>query len=222
VQCLDGRGPLAATAGPRSAGAPGAHDAGRGASDGGRRIHRSTSIEPFRRGAEPLSELAAALEPYLPALTLAALALALLALLWSLVLSRRLRRLAGGSSRPGVAGGAAADGATGEQERELRALAREVESIVARTDALDTRGRRAVQRFGLVRFNPFEDTGSNQSFALVLLDDEGDGIALSSLHSRHSTRLYAKPILAGRSDTPLSAEESEALRLARAEPARSA
>ena len=38
---------------------------------------------------------------------------------------------------------------------------------------------------GLVRFNPFEDTGGNQSFALALLDAHGDGFVISSLHARH-------------------------------------
>ena len=53
---------------------------------------------------------------------------------------------------------------------------------------------RAFQRVGLVRFNPFEDTGGNQSFALALLDAEGNGWVLSSLHARTGTRVYAKPI----------------------------
>ena len=64
----------------------------------------------------------------------------------------------------------------------------------ARTGALEAAGLRAFQRVGLVRFNPFEDTGGNQSFALALLDAEGNGWVLSSLHARTGTRVYAKPI----------------------------
>ncbi len=74
--------------------------------------------------------------------------------------------------------------------------------------------RRAVQHVGLVRYNPFEDTGSNQSFALALLDEDANGIVLSSLHSRQQTRVYLKEIVAGRCEAALSAEESEALRRA--------
>jgi len=51
-----------------------------------------------------------------------------------------------------------------------------------------------LQRVGLVRFNPFDDTGGNQSFALALLDDRGNGVVISSLHSRESTRIYGKPV----------------------------
>jgi Protein of unknown function (DUF4446) len=91
----------------------------------------------------------------------------------------------------------------------------DVIDLARRTANLEIEGRRAFQRIGLVRFNPFEDTGGNQSFALALLDAEEDGIIISSLHSRGATRIYAKAIAAGRPEAALSAEESEALDLAR-------
>jgi len=62
-----------------------------------------------------------------------------------------------------------------------------------------------------VRFNPFEDVGGDQSFAIALLDQHGNGLVLSSLHNRAETRVYAKPIQAGRSEYTLSAEEQQAL-----------
>jgi hypothetical protein len=69
----------------------------------------------------------------------------------------------------------------------------------------------AVQRVGLVRFNPFDDTGSDQSFALALLDAGGDGVVISSLHGRAATRFYAKPVKAGRTTHALTTEEQQAL-----------
>ena len=98
-------------------------------------------------------------------------------------------------------------------------LGREVERLGTRTNRLETAAPRAFQRVGLVRFNPFEDTGGNQSFALALTDGRGDGFVISSLHSRTGTRVYAKTVSDGRSDGALSAEEREALRLALAAPA---
>jgi hypothetical protein len=77
----------------------------------------------------------------------------------------------------------------------------------------------AFSRVGLVRFNPFEDTGGSQSFALAVLDGNGDGFVVSSLHARAGTRLYAKSVSRGASDSALSAEEAEALRQAMAKPA---
>jgi hypothetical protein len=66
----------------------------------------------------------------------------------------------------------------------------------------------------MIRFNPFEDTGSDQSFAIALLDDARDGIVLSSLHGRANTRLFAKPVENGVSRHTLSDEESQAIRIA--------
>jgi hypothetical protein len=97
-------------------------------------------------------------------------------------------------------------------------VAHEVDDLSARSAVLEANGRKAVQRVGLVRFNPFEETGGNQSFALALTDANGDGLVISSLHARAGTRLYAKAVVAGRSDAALSAEEAEALRIALAAP----
>lgn len=74
----------------------------------------------------------------------------------------------------------------------------------------------AIQRVGVVRYNPFEDTGSNQSFVLAMLDARGDGFVLSSLHSRQATRMFLKPVSSGKADLAVSDEEAEAIRIAAA------
>ncbi len=76
------------------------------------------------------------------------------------------------------------------------------------------RGPAAISRIGLVRFDAFADAGGAQSFALALVDDDGDGIILSSLHSRPTTRVYVKALRRGIADAPLSGEEEQALRQA--------
>ena len=91
------------------------------------------------------------------------------------------------------------------------AVARELDEVVARQAVLEASQRKSFQRVGLVRYNPFEETGGNQSFALALLDAGGNGWVLSSLHARSGTRVYAKAIKAGRADTGLSDEETAAL-----------
>ena len=95
-------------------------------------------------------------------------------------------------------------------------VARKLDDVAARTNVLETRQPLAFQRTGLVRYNPFEETGGNQSFALALLDADGDGWVLSSLHARTGTRVYAKAIVGGRSDTGLSDEETAAIKQAMA------
>ena len=94
------------------------------------------------------------------------------------------------------------------------AVSAEVDELTVRTAVAEANLRRSFQRIGLVRFNPFEDTGGNQSFALAMLDQSGDGIVFSSLHARAGTRVYGKAVAKGTSESNLSAEESEALRLA--------
>lgn len=74
--------------------------------------------------------------------------------------------------------------------------------------------RGTVRNVGLVRFNPFPDAGGDQSFAIALLDAEGTGLVLSSLHARTDTRVFAKPIQGGRSRHALSEEEQDAIRQA--------
>ena len=92
------------------------------------------------------------------------------------------------------------------------AVSREVDELTVRTAVVESNLRRSLQRIGIVRFNPFEDTGGNQSFALALLDANGDGIVVSSLHSRGGTRVYAKAVVGGRSEAALSDEETQAVR----------
>lgn len=67
-----------------------------------------------------------------------------------------------------------------------------------------------LQRLTLKRFNPFGDTGGDQSFILALLDGNQDGVVITSLHSRENTRFYVKSIKGGVGiDHPLSDEEQK-------------
>jgi hypothetical protein len=101
----------------------------------------------------------------------------------------------------------------------VRKAVQDVDTVAARTAMLERDFQAAFGRVGLVRFNPFEDTGGNQSFALALLDGRGDGFVVSSLHARAGTRVYAKSISRGTSEAALSNEEAEALKQALAKPA---
>src|SRR5437870_3380647 len=56
----------------------------------------------------------------------------------------------------------------------------------------------ALSHFALVRFNPFGDTGGDQSFAIALLDRNHDGIVLTGVHARSTTRIYAKEVQQGK------------------------
>ena len=69
-----------------------------------------------------------------------------------------------------------------------------------------------VQRVSLLRYNPYGDTGGDQSFTLALLDDKGNGFVLSSLHTRSVTRVFAKPVENGKAGKhEFSEEEKKAI-----------
>jgi hypothetical protein len=89
-----------------------------------------------------------------------------------------------------------------------------MEELSSLYETVEARSRGSLQHVGMVRFNPFEDTGSDQSFAIALLDDRRDGIVLSSLHGRGQTRVFAKPVEGGESTHQLSDEEAQAIRVA--------
>lgn len=77
---------------------------------------------------------------------------------------------------------------------------------------IDKLGVGHIQRVELFRYNPYDDTGGDQSFTLAMLDKKGNGIVLTSLHARSGTRVFAKPILLGRgAKHQLSDEEEKAI-----------
>lgn len=72
--------------------------------------------------------------------------------------------------------------------------------------------QRSYQKFSMVRYNPFRETGGDQSFSLALLDLRDNGVVITSIHGREVDRIYAKEIVNGKSKHNLSAEEIEAIK----------
>ncbi len=88
-----------------------------------------------------------------------------------------------------------------------------VDELVKETQKIQSENGYNIQKMGLVRFNPFSETGGNQSFSLALLDGEDSGLVITSLHSREMTRIYAKPVKKQKADGfELSAEEKQAIK----------
>jgi hypothetical protein len=142
------------------------------------------------------------------AAALVAALIALLLALWLIIRTRRLARLS--AFHPQMPADLQR---TVESEMErLDMLIRELADVRQRLSSVERDASAAVQRIGIVRFNPFSDTGGQQSFVLALLDAAASGFLISSLHSRQQTRVYLKQITEGRSETALSEEERQALR----------
>lgn len=128
----------------------------------------------------------------------------------------------------------------GRQQRQLRKLIEPLEQtgvlptaeqlnlfgssmhqLAGRVAVLEGLGKRqaqqiegCLQQVGVLRYNPFGDTGGDQSFALALLDKAGSGVVMSSLHGRAGTRVYAKPVTEGGSTYTLTEEEQTVIKQA--------
>jgi len=124
------------------------------------------------------------------------------------LLRRRLRRVIGDAQGSGL------DEILDRHLRRLDDVGQRVDALNKLHHELERLSQRTIQRVGMVRFNPFADTGGDQSFAIALLDAEGNGLVLSSLHGRADTRVFAKQVQNGRSRHALSDEEQDAIRKA--------
>jgi len=113
---------------------------------------------------------------------LGALALGVLGLLVGVAASRRLARL----------------------RAEVAAL-RADPALVAGVDP------KAVRNVAVVRYDAFADMGGRMSYSVALLDTAGDGLVLSAINGRADSRAYAKGILDGAGEAPLSPEEQQAV-----------
>jgi len=90
-------------------------------------------------------------------------------------------------------------------------LGKKIEDAFLKIKNLEGICETTVRKLGVVRFNPFNDMGGNQSFAIALLDDKNNGFLISSLFVKEGSRIYAKTVKQGKSDYTLSKEETEAI-----------
>ena len=95
--------------------------------------------------------------------------------------------------------------------RRVEAIDKRVDGVVSSLQEHAATGRYALQRFGLVRYDAFEEMGGRLSFSAAILDDHGDGLLVSSINGRTETRTYAKAVKQLTSDHNLSEEEREAI-----------
>ncbi len=99
---------------------------------------------------------------------------------------------------------------------DLNLAKKDIEYLKQYSVQLEKEGLLHIQKVGLVRFNPFKDTGGDQSFILSLIDGNDTGVIISGLYSRSGTRWYAKQIVEGKAvGHELSEEEKRALKEAR-------
>lgn len=87
----------------------------------------------------------------------------------------------------------------------------DLENLSRKLDMMENKVSSTLRNVAMVRFDAFERMGNGLSFALAVLDDNGDGFVISSLYGEVHTRTYAKQIIDGKPSHPLSPEEKEAI-----------
>jgi len=123
-------------------------------------------------------------------------------------LRRRLRRVLPSGESSGI------DEILDRQLKRIDSLTERIDALNKLHHELENLSQRTIQKVAVIRYNPFSDTGGDQSFAIALLDSLGNGVVLSSLHSRTDTRVFAKAVHSGRSKYQLSDEEQDAIKKA--------
>lgn len=126
-------------------------------------------------------------------------------LLWILFLEMRLKRLFTGAKARNLEEMIVLVG------KKLNEMEKTQEQIKEHLITVDSRLDKSIRNIETIRFNPFDDAGGNQSFAIAFMNDEKNGVVMSSLYARDRMSIFAKPIINGKSEFELSNEEKEVL-----------
>ena len=134
--------------------------------------------------------------------------IALIEIIWTIRTEKRLKRFFLGKKAKDL------EETIISLEADIAKLKKSKENTEKELIDINTKLRKSIRGLETIRFNPFPDQGSNQSFAIGMLNEDNDGLVLSSLYSRERMSIFAKPIKGGKSEYELSNEEKEALKKA--------
>lgn len=137
---------------------------------------------------------------------LAVLGAATVVLFWmQLKLRRRIDSALGGADTKSI------EQSLNQYFKRIQELELKADTAITELSRVGKQTDLASQKISIVRFNPFGDTGGDQSFSLAVLDTHNSGYVLTSIHGRENTRTYIKPIDVGVSKYTLSKEEKQAI-----------
>lgn len=148
--------------------------------------------------------------PFLPVVLGIVILILVAFIVWVIFLNKRITRLLGGSNARTI------EDATKLASERLVELEKFQAETIRYLRVMEARIRRSIQTSETIRFNPFKGSGAggNQSFATTLINENGDGVVLSSLYSRDRISVFSKPIKDFKPVYDLSEEEKEALDMA--------
>ena len=127
---------------------------------------------------------------------------------WAIITERRLKRFFLGKKAKDL------EETIVSLEKNIDSLRKAKEDTQKEIAVINAKLKKSIRGLETIRFNPFPDQGSNQSFAIGMLNEEGDGVVFSSLYSRERMSVFAKPVKNSKSEYELSTEEKEVLKRA--------
>ena len=133
----------------------------------------------------------------------------LLVLFWILTTEKRLKRFFLGKKAKDL------EDTIISLQNDIAELKKSKDAAVKEIEVINAKLRKSIRGLETIRFNPFPDQGSNQSFAIGMLNEDGDGVVISSLYARERMSVFAKPIKNSKSEYELSDEEKEAIQKAK-------
>jgi hypothetical protein len=86
-----------------------------------------------------------------------------------------------------------------------------IKNLDEKSDLLNEKVKSSIQKVGMIRYNAFDDMGSDLSFSVALLDENDTGLVISNLYGRNESISYGKPVINGESEYKLSIEEIQAI-----------
>lgn len=98
-----------------------------------------------------------------------------------------------------------------DQVRRVQSLQQDVEQLRGQLGIVQRDVAAALRHVSVVRFDAFDDMGGRLSFSAALLDDNGDGVLLTSIHGHTESRMYVKSVHNRKADGRVSPEETEAI-----------
>lgn len=138
-----------------------------------------------------------------------ALALCVLLIIWVVYLEIRLKNIFKGAN------GRSLESLINRIKTSEEELSHSLASLTKALKRLERANEKDLTKTALIKFNAFTESGGAQSFALALLDREGNGVLLSNIYMRERTSIYAKEITRFDTTVKLLPEERRALELAK-------
>lgn len=152
------------------------------------------------------------LKNYLTPIIIILCLMLLISFVWNILLSfqlamlnKRYKKFMRGTSGKNI------EGMILEELENIKSNDEKFDVINKRLEVMQDQVDRCLQKHSIVRYNAFNDTGSDLSYSIAFMDNLDNGVTITGIYGRNEFIGYAKPVENGNSSYPLSVEEQIAI-----------